>query len=36
LVSGRELRNRDSPGFWERSGWHMNRDPFRKQRFWGD
>lgn len=36
LVSGREPRNRDSPGFWERNGWQMNRDPFRKQRFRGD
>jgi DMSO/TMAO reductase YedYZ molybdopterin-dependent catalytic subunit len=35
-VRGLELRHGDSPGFWERNGYHMYGDPFREQRFWGD
>jgi DMSO/TMAO reductase YedYZ molybdopterin-dependent catalytic subunit len=35
-VRGLELRSEDSPGFWERNGYHMYGDPFREQRFWGD
>ena len=35
-VRGLELRTGDSPGFWERNGYHMYGDPFREQRFWGD
>jgi DMSO/TMAO reductase YedYZ molybdopterin-dependent catalytic subunit len=31
-----ELCAGDSPGFWERNGYHMYGDPFREQRFWGD
>ncbi len=35
-VRGLELRDADSPGFWERNGYHMYGDPFREQRYWGD
>ena len=35
-VRGLELRSEDSPGFWERNGYHMYGDPFREQRHWGD
>ncbi len=35
-LRGLELRSGDSPGFWERNGYHMYGDPFREQRFWGD
>jgi DMSO/TMAO reductase YedYZ molybdopterin-dependent catalytic subunit len=31
-----ELRMGDTPGFWERNGYHMYGDPFREQRFRGD
>jgi DMSO/TMAO reductase YedYZ molybdopterin-dependent catalytic subunit len=31
-----ELVDADSPGFWERNGYHMYGDPFREQRHWGD
>jgi DMSO/TMAO reductase YedYZ molybdopterin-dependent catalytic subunit len=31
-----EVRSGDTPGFWERNGYHMYGDPFREQRFWGD
>ena len=33
-VRGFTLTNRDEPGFWERSGYHMYGDPFLEQRFW--
>ena len=26
----------DTPGFWERNGYHMYGDPFEEQRYWGD
>jgi DMSO/TMAO reductase YedYZ molybdopterin-dependent catalytic subunit len=35
-LRGLELRAGDTPGFWERNGYHMYGDPFREQRFWGD
>ncbi|HEX9258721.1 MAG TPA: sulfite oxidase-like oxidoreductase [Acidimicrobiales bacterium] len=35
-VRGLELRKGDSPGFWERNGYHNYGDPFQEQRFWGD
>jgi DMSO/TMAO reductase YedYZ molybdopterin-dependent catalytic subunit len=35
-LRGLEVRSGDSPGFWERNGYHMYGDPFREQRFWGD
>jgi DMSO/TMAO reductase YedYZ molybdopterin-dependent catalytic subunit len=28
--------SQDSPGFWERNGYHMYGDPFKEQRYWGD
>lgn len=31
-----ELRDRDSPGFWERLGYHSYGDPWREQRYAGD
>ena len=34
-VRGLEVRDSDSPGFWERNGYHMYGDPFREQRHWG-
>jgi DMSO/TMAO reductase YedYZ molybdopterin-dependent catalytic subunit len=35
-LRGLELRPDDTPGFWERNGYHMYGDPFRQQRYWGD
>ena len=35
-LRGLELVSGDSPGFWERNGYHMYGDPFREQRHWGD
>jgi len=35
-LRGLELRVGDTPGFWERNGYHMYGDPFREQRFWGE
>jgi DMSO/TMAO reductase YedYZ molybdopterin-dependent catalytic subunit len=35
-LRGLELRVGDTPGFWERNGYHMYGDPFREQRHWGD
>ena len=35
-VRGFTLMAEDSPGFWERNGYHMYGDPFREQRYWGD
>lgn len=35
-VRSLELIAADSPGFWERNGYHMYGDPFREQRFRGD
>jgi DMSO/TMAO reductase YedYZ molybdopterin-dependent catalytic subunit len=35
-LRGLELRVGDTPGFWERNGYHMYGDPFLEQRFWGD
>jgi DMSO/TMAO reductase YedYZ molybdopterin-dependent catalytic subunit len=35
-LRGLELRADDTPGFWERNGYHMYGDPFKQQRFWGD
>jgi DMSO/TMAO reductase YedYZ molybdopterin-dependent catalytic subunit len=34
-VRGLELRNADAPGFWERNGYHMYGDPFRRAAFLG-
>ena len=31
-----ELRDRDTPGFWERLGYHSYGDPWREQRYAGD
>ncbi|MDJ0791632.1 MAG: sulfite oxidase-like oxidoreductase [Acidimicrobiia bacterium] len=35
-VRGVTFLSEDSPGFWERNGYHMYGDPFREQRYWGD
>jgi DMSO/TMAO reductase YedYZ molybdopterin-dependent catalytic subunit len=35
-VRGFTLLSEDSPGFWERNGYHMYGDPFKEQRYWGD
>jgi DMSO/TMAO reductase YedYZ molybdopterin-dependent catalytic subunit len=35
-VSGIELRHGDTPGFWERLGYHNYGDPWRDQRYTGD
>ena len=35
-VRSLELLAGDSPGFWERNGYHMYGDPFREQRFTND
>ena len=35
-LRGLEFLPADSPGFWERNGYHMYGDPFLEQRFWGD
>jgi DMSO/TMAO reductase YedYZ molybdopterin-dependent catalytic subunit len=35
-VRGLELMSTDSPGFWERNGYHNYGDPWREQRYWGD
>jgi DMSO/TMAO reductase YedYZ molybdopterin-dependent catalytic subunit len=35
-LRGLELREGDTPGFWERNGYHLYGDPFQEQRFWGD
>jgi DMSO/TMAO reductase YedYZ molybdopterin-dependent catalytic subunit len=35
-VRGLELRDDDSPGFWERYGYHNYGDPWRGQRYDGD
>lgn len=35
-VRALELRDNDTPGFWEKNGYHMYGDPFREQRHWGD
>jgi DMSO/TMAO reductase YedYZ molybdopterin-dependent catalytic subunit len=35
-VRGLELRDRDTPGFWERNGYNMYGDPFKEQRHWGE
>lgn len=35
-LRGLELRQGDTPGFWERNGYHMYGDPFREQRYTND
>ncbi len=35
-VRGLELRDRDTPGFWEKNGYNMYGDPFKEQRHWGE
>ena len=35
-LRGLELRAGDTPGFWERNGYHIYGDPLREQRYWGD
>jgi DMSO/TMAO reductase YedYZ molybdopterin-dependent catalytic subunit len=35
-LRGIEFMAGDTPGFWERNGYHMYGDPFREQRHWGD
>lgn len=35
-VRGFTVLGEDSPGFWERNGYHMYGDPFKEQRYWGD
>ena len=35
-VRGFELMAEDSPGFWERNGYHMRGDPWVEERYWGD
>jgi DMSO/TMAO reductase YedYZ molybdopterin-dependent catalytic subunit len=33
-VRGIEFLARDTPGFWERNGYHMRGDPWREERYW--
>ena len=33
-VNGVEFMDQDSPGFWEKRGYHMNGDPLKEERFW--
>jgi DMSO/TMAO reductase YedYZ molybdopterin-dependent catalytic subunit len=33
-VRGIEFLARDTPGFWERNGYHMRGDPWQEERFW--
>ncbi len=33
---GLEFLDHDTPGFWERNGYHMYGDPWKEQRYWGD
>ena len=35
-LRGLELRNGDTPGFWERNGYNMYGDPFKEQRYTRD
>lgn len=35
-VHGVTLMHQDTPGFWERLGYHNYGDPWREQRYWGD
>jgi DMSO/TMAO reductase YedYZ molybdopterin-dependent catalytic subunit len=35
-IRGLRFVDQDTPGFWERNGYHMYGDPFREQRYWGD
>lgn len=35
-VRGIEFRAEDSPGFWERNGYHMHGDPWREERLQDD
>jgi DMSO/TMAO reductase YedYZ molybdopterin-dependent catalytic subunit len=35
-LRGLEVLDHDTPGFWERNGYHNVGDPWREQRFWGD
>ena len=35
-LRGIEFRDTDSPGFWERNGYHNTGDPWKEQRYWGD
>jgi len=35
-VQGITLLHQDTPGFWERLGYHNYGDPWREQRYWGD
>ncbi|MBC8101880.1 MAG: molybdopterin-dependent oxidoreductase, partial [Cytophagales bacterium] len=32
-VKGIEFRDTDTPGFWERGGYHMLGDPWKEQRY---
>lgn len=32
-VTGFEVRREDTPGFWERNGYHMRGDPWREERY---
>ena len=35
-VSGLQLLDHDTPGFWERNGYHDRGDPWQEQRYQGD
>ncbi len=35
-VNGIEFMAEDAPGFWEARGYHMEADPWKEQRFWGE
>ena len=35
-VRGITLMDRDTPGFWEKLGYHAYGDPWKEQRYWGD
>jgi len=35
-VTGFEILDEDSPGFWERNGYHLRGDPWAEERYGGD
>jgi DMSO/TMAO reductase YedYZ molybdopterin-dependent catalytic subunit len=35
-LRGIEFRSSDSPGFWEKNGYHNRGDPWKEERYWGD
>ena len=35
-ITGIEILDHDSPGFWELNGYHMRGDPWSEERYRGD